>query len=66
MRTYDTTFIDKKTKQNIIIIIRTDANGKDKAKALAIKNFKHTHRDINLDDVDISIKQIDTNNEDWL
>jgi len=65
MRTYDTTFIDKKTKQNIIII-RTNANGKDKAKVLAIKNFKHTYRDINLDDVDISIKQIDTNNEDWL
>lgn len=65
MRTYDTIFVDKKTKQNIIII-RTNANGKDKAKALAIKNFKHTHRDINLDNVDIDIKQVDTNNEDWL
>lgn len=65
MRTYDTTFVNKKTKQNIIII-RTNANGRDKAKTLAIKNFKHTHRDINLNDVEINIKQIDTNNEDWL
>lgn len=65
MRIYDVTFIDKNTKENIIII-RENANGKDKAKSSAIKHFKYTHRDINMDNVEIKIKQVDANNEDWL
>lgn len=65
MRIYDVTFIDKNTKENIIII-RENANGKDKAKSSAIKHFKYTHRDINMDNVDIKIEQVDVNNENWL
>lgn len=57
MRTYDVTFIDKNTGENIIVI-RANANGKNKAIMNATKSFKHTHRNINLDDVDISIKQV--------
>ena len=62
MRIYDVTFIDKNMKENIIII-RENSNGKDKAKSSAIK---YTHRDINMDNVDIKIEQVDVNNENWL
>lgn len=57
MRTYDVTFINKNTGKNIIVI-RANANGKDKAIMNTTKSFKHTHRNINLNDVDISIKQV--------
>lgn len=57
MRTYDVTFINKYTKENIIVI-RANANGKDKAIMNATKSFKHTHRNININDVEISIKQV--------
>ena len=65
MRIYDVTFIDKNTKENIIII-RENANGKDKAKSSAIKHFKYTHRDTDMDNVEIKIEQVDINNENWL
>lgn len=57
MRTYDVTFINKNTGENIIVI-RANANGKDKAIMNATKSFKNTHKNINLEDVDISIKQV--------
>ena len=65
MRTYDITFIDKNTKENISTI-RENANGKDKAKSIAIKHFKYTHKNMDMNNIDIKIKQIDTNNENWL
>ena len=57
MKTFDVTFIDKNNK-NDIIIIRVDANGKEKAKQNAIKNFKYSHKDININNIDINIKQV--------
>lgn len=65
MKTFDVTFSDKKTKETIIII-RANANGVEKAKKVATKNFTHTHRDIDLNTVDISIKQIVDGEEDYL
>ncbi len=57
MKTFDVTFIDKNTKENIIII-RANASGKEKAIANATKSFKHTHRNVNMDNIEISIKQV--------